>query len=98
MDGVPFEDDGGLGNIAAAEDRGRGRDGSEGLEDGVLELGESLFGDELGLLVAGDVDVDDAAGVDVGREEDGRELDLGGKRSMACLKGGIVDVVSLGTY
>jgi len=35
-----------------------------------------LVGDKLGVLVASDVDVDDAAGVDVGWEEDGRELDL----------------------
>ena len=41
-----------------------------------MQGGELLVGDELGMLVAGDVDVDDTAGVDVGREEDGWELDL----------------------
>ena len=34
--------------------------------DFALEGGELLLGDELGVLIAGDVDVDDAAGVDVG--------------------------------
>ena len=34
--------------------------------DFALEGGELLLGDELCVLVAGDVDVDDAAGVDVG--------------------------------
>ena len=35
-----------------------------------------LVGAGFGGEVARDVDVDDAAGVDVGREEDGRKLDL----------------------
>jgi hypothetical protein len=42
-----------------------------------LQGRELLVRNGLGVLVAGDVDVDDAAGVDVRREEDGREFDLG---------------------
>jgi hypothetical protein len=41
-----------------------------------LEGGELLVGDCLGVEVARNVDVDDAAGVDVGREQDGWKLDL----------------------
>ena len=47
-----------------------------------------LVGFELGVLIAGDVDVDDAAGVDVGREEDGRELDLCLRMSESWLQAG----------
>lgn len=41
------------------------------------------------MLVAGDVDVDDAAGVDVGRKEDGGKLDLRGgigQHPVICVK------------
>lgn len=76
VDGVPFEDDAGLRGVAAAEDGRGGRLGAEGGVDVGLQGGELLVGDGLGVLVAADVDVDDAAGVDVGREEDGGELDL----------------------
>jgi hypothetical protein len=41
-----------------------------------------LLGDELGVLIAGDIDVDDAAGVDVWREEDGWKFNL---RTVAIL-------------
>lgn len=44
-----------------------------GLEGGELGLGGAFEG-----MVAGDVDVDDAAAVDVGWEEDGGKLDLKG--------------------
>ena len=80
MYGVPFEDDGGLGDIATAED-GRGGGGrAEGRVDFVLEGGELLVGEELGVLVARNVDVDDAAAVDVWGKEDGGEFDLEGLR------------------
>jgi hypothetical protein len=41
-----------------------------------LQGRELLIGNGLGVLVTGDVDVDNAAGVDVRREEDGGEFDL----------------------
>lgn len=76
VDGVPLEDDRGLGGIAAAQD-GRARlGGAEGGEDAVLQRGESLVGLGLGRVVAGDGDVDDGARDDVGRQQDGGELDL----------------------
>lgn len=62
--------------ISAAEDRRRGRLGAKCVEDLGLEGVELLVGNELGVLVSGYVDVDNAAGVDVWWEEDGRELDL----------------------
>lgn len=73
---VPFQDDGGLCDIATAQDRRGGGGRAEGRVDFVLERGELLVGEELGVLVARDVDVDDAAAVDVGREEDGGEFNL----------------------
>jgi hypothetical protein len=42
-----------------------------------LQGRELLVGNGLGVLITRDVDVDDAAGVNVRREEDGREFDLG---------------------
>ena len=76
VDGVPLEDDGGLGGIAAAEG---GRDrlgGAKGVVDAPLQGAKlGLGGIFLGNVLA-DGDVDDAAGGDVGREQDGRELDL----------------------
>lgn len=50
--------------------------GAKGVADVGLQGRELLIGDGFGVLVAGDVDVDDAAGVDVGREKDGRKFDL----------------------
>jgi hypothetical protein len=44
-----------------------------------LQGRELLIGNGLGVLVTGDVDVDNAAGVDVRREEDGGEFDLQGQ-------------------
>jgi len=41
-----------------------------------LQRGKLLVGDRFGLLVARDIDIDDTAGLDVGRQEDRRELDL----------------------
>lgn len=78
INGIPFQDNAGLGGISAAEDRRRGRLGAKRVEDLGLEGVEFLVGDELGMLVSGYIDVDDTAGVDVWREEDGRELDLWG--------------------
>lgn len=78
VDGVPFEDDGGLGRVAATEVWRRGGGSGEGGQDAGLE------GTELGILggffggVLGDVDVDDAPRGDVGREEDRGKLDLTG--------------------
>lgn len=63
--------------IAATQDRGRRLRGAEGVEDAVLQGAELLLLGGLFAAVLGDVDVDDAAGGDVGREEDGREFDLG---------------------
>lgn len=77
IDGIPFEDDGGLCGIAAAEDGRRGSALAEGAEDVRLKLVEFAGGFGFGLEVAGDGDVDDAAGRNVGGEEDGGELDLG---------------------
>ena len=48
---------------------------AEGGEDGGLQRGEGFGGFGLGVVVAGDVDVDDAAAVDVFGEEDGGEFD-----------------------
>ena len=42
----------------------------------MLEGVEFLFCDVLSLVVAGDIDVDDAAGVDVWWQENGREFNL----------------------
>jgi len=75
-DGVPFEDDGGLGRVAAAE---RGRDGglaTEVCEKFGLEGGEGAVGVVFCGEVAGDIHVDDAAGGDIWWEEDGGEFDL----------------------
>jgi hypothetical protein len=41
-----------------------------------LQGRELLVGNGLSVLVTGDVDVDNTAGMDVWREEDGREFDL----------------------
>jgi hypothetical protein len=41
-----------------------------------LQGRELLVGNCLGVLVAGDVDVDDASGVDIGWQEDRGEFDL----------------------
>ena len=76
VDGVPFEDYGGLGDVATAQDGWGGGLGAEGRVDFVLQRGEFLVGDGFGLVIAGDVDVDDAAAVDVRGQEDGGEFDL----------------------
>jgi hypothetical protein len=41
-----------------------------------LQGRELLIGNGLGVLVAGDVDVDDASGVDIGWKENRGEFDL----------------------
>lgn len=41
-----------------------------------LQRGKLLVGDRFGLLVARNIDIDDTAGLDVGRQEYRRELDL----------------------
>jgi hypothetical protein len=41
-----------------------------------LQRGKLLLGDQLGMLVAGDIDIDDAARVNVWWEENRRKLDL----------------------
>ncbi len=92
LDGVPFEDDGGLGGIAAADEGGAGLGGAEGGDDLVLEGGESLVGLGLGGVVAGDGDVYDGAGPDVGREEDGGELDLEAWRQFPGVTWGVCSV------
>lgn len=76
VDGVPLEDDRGLGGIAAAQDGRAGLGGAKGREDAVLEGGESLVRLGLGRVVAGDGDVHDGARDDIGWQEDGGELDL----------------------
>lgn len=78
LDRVPFQYDGSLGGIAAAQDGDRGLGGAEGFEDLVLKGREAGFGCGLGFGVARDSDVDDGARRNVGWEENGRELDLAG--------------------
>lgn len=46
MDFVPFEYDGGLGGISAADHRRRGRGEAIGVEDGGLEGCEGILGDD----------------------------------------------------
>lgn len=76
FDLVPFEHDGCLGGISAADDR-RGRGGTAiGVEDAGLEGGEGLLGGYFGLGVAGYCYVDYGAGCDGGGKEDGGEFDL----------------------
>lgn len=78
LDGVPFEDDGGLRGVAAAEEGG-GRGGLPvGGEDGGLQGEEGGLGGGFGGVVARYGYVDDAAGGDGGGEEDGREFNLVG--------------------
>ena len=79
MDGIPFEHDAGLGRVSASQDGWGGGVGAEGGVDVLLQAGEFLLGDEFGVLVPCDIDVDDRAGVDVGGKQDGWEFDL--KRS-----------------
>lgn len=76
LDGVPFQDNGGLGRIAAAQDGGGGFGGAKGLEDAVLEGAELVFRSSLLADVAANRDVNDTTGGDVGRQQNGREFDL----------------------
>lgn len=62
--------------VAASKHRSRRRLCAKGVVDVGLQGRELLVGNGLGVLVTGDVDVDNAAGVDVRREEDGGEFDL----------------------
>lgn len=75
LDGVPFEYDGGLGSIAAAQDGNGGLLSAERRVDRVLKGAEGVLGGGFGGGIATDGDVDDGAGGDVGREENGGELD-----------------------
>jgi len=61
-DGIPFEDDGGLSRISAAEGGWRGGLGTEGFEDLRLDLVKGGIGFYFGGEVARDVDVHDTAG------------------------------------
>lgn len=76
IDWIPFQYNARLGRIAAAKHGSRGRFCTEAVVDVGLEGSELLVGDRLGVEVARNVDVDDAAGVDVRREQDRWELDL----------------------
>lgn len=76
LDGVPFQDDGSLSRIAAAQDGRGGFGGAKGLEDAVLEGTELVFRSSLLADVAANRDVYDATGGDVGRQQNGGELDL----------------------
>ena len=80
-DGVPFQHDGGLRRVAAAEDGGRGGVEAVGGGDGGLEVVEGGLGGGFGGVVARDGDVNDAAGGDGGREQDGGKFDLEGRIS-----------------
>lgn len=76
-DGVPFEHDGCLRGIATADLGRRGLRGAEAVVDAVLEGAECALGGGFFGGVLADGDVDDAAGGDVWREQDGREFNLG---------------------
>lgn len=76
IDRVPFEHNARLSCIAAAKHGRRGRFRAEAVVDVGLKGRELLVGDCLGVEVARNVDVDDAAGVDVGRQQDRRKLNL----------------------
>ena len=75
-DGVPFEYDGRLGRVAAAQDGGRRRVEAVGRGDGGLEVVEGGLGGGFGGVVARHGNVDDAAGGDGVGKQDGGELDL----------------------
>jgi hypothetical protein len=68
IDRIPFEYNARLGRVAASKHGSRWRFGAEAVVDVGLEGRELLVGDCLGVEVARNVDVDDAAGVDIGRE------------------------------
>ena len=76
MNGIPFEDDGSLGGVAAAEDGWGGRVLAISIVDGRLEGEEGFLGSVFGVMVSSDGDVDDATGGDGWREEDRGEFDL----------------------
>ena len=76
LDLVPFEDDGCLGGVSAADDGWGGGCETVGGEDAGLQGGEGFLGGVLGGGVAGDCDVDDGAGGYGGGKEDGGEFDL----------------------
>lgn len=77
-DGVPFEDDGGLCGVAAAQDGRRRGVQTIGVGDGGLQVEESGLRGSFRGVVTRDSDVDDAAGGDGRGEEDGGEFDLEG--------------------
>jgi hypothetical protein len=76
FDWIPLQYYAGLSRIAASEHGSRGRLGAKGVVNVGLQGRELLVGNCLGVLVAGDVDVDDASGVDIGWQEDRGEFDL----------------------
>lgn len=76
LDGVPFENDRGLGGIATAKDGSGRRVDAEGRVDVFLESVELLDGLFLGWFITSYVDVYDGARGDVGGQQDGRELNL----------------------
>lgn len=66
LDGIPFQDDGGLGGVSTADGGRRGGALAEGGVDFILERGKGGLGLDFGGEVAGDGDVDDGAGRYVG--------------------------------
>ena len=77
LDGVPLQHHGRLRRVAAPQGGRRRLRRPERAEDPVLQRRELLVRLGLGVVVARYRDVDDGAGGDVGREEDGGEFDLG---------------------
>lgn len=76
VDGIPFQDQGGLGCVAEAQDGRRGRLDAVGVQDAFLEGLESGGAGSFGIVVARDGDIDDTTGGDVVWEENGGEFDL----------------------
>lgn len=76
LDRVPFQDNGSLRRIAAAQDWRSWLGGAKGLEDAVLERAKLVFGSGFLCGVAANGDVHDTTGGDIGRQQDGRELNL----------------------
>lgn len=87
---VPFEYDGGLSGIPAADYRWGGGSKAVGGKDGRLERGEGFLGDRFGVGIARDCDVYYGAGGYGRREKDGGKFDLGVSLSVfGCSFGGI---------
>ena len=76
LDGVPFEYDGSLSGVSAADDGWGGGSEAVGVEDGGLEGGEGFLGCEFGLCVPGYCYVDYGTGGYRGGKENGGEFDL----------------------